>query len=286
MLTRLIPLAAILVLATQALAHEFWIQPLSFHPKLGENIGIRLMVGDGFPGEPRPRDPTKLESFVVAGTAWAVPIPGTDGEDPAGLHRFEREGVQALGYRSKNSRIELDAVKFEEYLKEEGLEAIIEKRKVSGDSDKPGRELFSRCSKSLVCIGEPTTADQGFLTSLKHPLEITPTENPYLKKPGDTLQFLITNTAGPVPDATVMAFLSTDPKKHQRFRTDKDGHVTIPLTGEGIWMINCIQMTEAPKGSDADWQSLWANLTFEIRAAAPAVTDNKSPVPAQQATGK
>jgi hypothetical protein len=39
-------------LASNTLAHEFWIQPAKFHIRRGEPIGVALMVGDGFSGEP------------------------------------------------------------------------------------------------------------------------------------------------------------------------------------------------------------------------------------------
>ncbi len=279
MLTRLISLAAVLtVFASAAFSHQFWIQPMSFFPATGENIAIRLMVGDGFPGEARPRDPTKLERFVVAGTIGTAPILGNDGEDPAGIHRFERNGVQALGYRGKNSRVELEAVKFEKYLAEEGFQHAIDTRKAKGDSAKPGRELYSRCAKSLVCVGEPASGDLGFQTNLKLPLEITPLENPYLKSPGESIVIVVTNESGPVADAVVTILHDTDPKNHVKVRTDKEGHATMTLGGAGVWMASCVQMTEAPAGSDAEWQSVWSSLTFEVRERKAGTAVSSTPV--------
>jgi uncharacterized GH25 family protein len=253
-----------------ASAHEFWVQPMNFRPGPSENVGIRLMVGDGFPGEARPRDPNKLERFVVAGTVGEMPIPGKDGAEPAGLHRFERDGVHVLGYRGKNSRIELDAGKFEAYLKEEGLGHISVKRAERGESAKPGRELFSRCAKSLVCVGTPVEGDEGYARSLNMEAEITPLENPYLKKPGETLRVRVTHAGSPAANVTIAALNSEKPGEHGEAKTDGDGIATVTLSGPGVWLLNTIHMTEAPAGSDADWQSVWGSLTFEVMDAEAA----------------
>lgn len=274
MLSRLIAIAAVSLLAAQAIAHEFWIQPATFHPLVGENVGIRLLVGDGFPGESRPRDPTKLERFVVAGTIGSMPIPGRDGQDPAGIHRFERTGVQVLGYRSKETRLELPAEKFDPYLKSVGLDSVIATRAKRGQSQEPGRELFSRCSKSLVCVGETDDKDTGYATELNLPLEIVPDENPYLKKPGDTLRLKVLRDHAPAAGLQVSVFRDATGKEHATLKTDQSGIVTITLDAAGVFLINCVSMSDAPKDSGAEWQSLWASLTFEVQAPKPAIDGN------------
>ena len=30
------------------------------------------------------------------------------------------------------------------------------------------------------------------------------------------------------------------------------------------WLVKAVHMVQAPAGTDADWESLWASLTFEI----------------------
>jgi hypothetical protein len=32
----------------------------------------------------------------------------------------------------------------------------------------------------------------------------------------------------------------------------------------GLWRISAVHMTRAPDGVDAEWDSLWASLTFEM----------------------
>ncbi|MEO7270739.1 MAG: hypothetical protein ABIX28_00630, partial [Vicinamibacterales bacterium] len=58
-------------------------------------------------------------------------------------------------------------------------------------------------------------------------------------------------------------------------RTDKAGHVTLKLTQPGPWLIKAVHMIPAPAGSDSQWASFWASLTFELGDPAPrAVTSS------------
>ncbi len=51
----------------------------------------------------------------------------------------------------------LEAQKFEDYLRDEGLERIIDQRNKNGQSAAPGRERFYRCAKALLDIPGPAS---------------------------------------------------------------------------------------------------------------------------------
>src|SRR5207249_7443329 len=56
--------------------------------------------------------------------------------------------------RSSDLRsIELEPEKFESYLKDEGLERVVKIRSDRKETLKPGREVFSRCAKTLLKVG-------------------------------------------------------------------------------------------------------------------------------------
>jgi hypothetical protein len=50
-------------------------------------------------------------------------------------------------------------------------------------------------------------------------------------------------------------------------RSDKDGRVRLRLPHAGMWMVKAVHMIPAPAGTQADWQSFWASLTFDLPAA-------------------
>ena len=45
------------------------------------------------------------------------------------------------------------------------------------------------------------------------------------------------------------------------------------LARKGVWLVKAVHMVPAPSRRDADWQSLWASLTFEIQAGNPVRKD-------------
>ena len=58
-----------------------------------------------------------------------------------------------------------------------------------------------------------------------------------------------------------------DPSVKLALRTGKDGRVRFRLPRGGMWLIKAVHMIPAPPASNADWESLWASLTFELPAA-------------------
>jgi uncharacterized GH25 family protein len=260
-------LAAAAFSAAPLLAHDFWIEPSSFRPAVGATVGLRLFVGPHFEGEPFPRVPQLISKFVLVSAAGEQPIPGAAGADPAGTIRVAEPGLAVVGYRSLNYPVSLDAAKFEEYLNEEGLEKILAQRAKRGETGKPAREVFSRCAKALLDVGG--SGATGFDRPLGFTLELLPEKNPYALRPGDSLPVRLLLDGKPLGGALVHAQLHGQPGVTSAARTGRDGRATLGLAKAGFWMVKAVDMGPAPAGTDADWQSLWASLTFEIAGANP-----------------
>src|SRR5882762_9204521 len=137
-------------------AHDMWIEPTTFYPESGQILGVKLRVGQDLLGDPLPRDPALINQFIFEDTAGRKPLVGRDGADPAGFLRVGMPGLLVIGYRSNPSAVELTADKFNQYLNEEGLDAIATLRAQRHESGAKVREMFSRCAKSLVLSGMAT----------------------------------------------------------------------------------------------------------------------------------
>jgi uncharacterized GH25 family protein len=266
-LKRATAFAAAALLAAPLAAHDFWIEPSSFRPEVGSVVGIQLVVGQKFRGEPLPRNPALIAKFVLVSAAGERPVSGRAGDDPAGSARIEAPGLQVIGYRSLDSPLSLEAEKFEQYLREEGLERIIALRARRGESGKPSRELFSRDAKSLLCTG--SRAPSGEDRALGFPLELVAEKNPCAFKPGDELTVRLLYEGKPLAGALVAALPHEDPDAKLSQRTDAKGRVRLRLPKAGVWLVKAVHILPAPAGTDADWQSLWASLTFEVPAENP-----------------
>ncbi len=257
------PLLALLA-AAPLLAHDMWIEPTTFLPGTGEIVGVRLRVGQDLLGDPLPRDPSLINQFIFEDSAGRKPLVGRDGRDPAGFLRVAAPGLLVVGYRSNPSAVELTAEKFNQYLKDEGLDTIAALRARRNETGAKTHELFSRCAKSLVLSGSPSQA-QGD-RRLGFTLELVAERNPYAIRTGEDLPVRLTYENRPLAGALVVAMNRLNPAEKLAARTDKDGRVRLRLRSGGMWLVKAVHMLPAPAGTSAEWTSYWASLTFELRS--------------------
>ena len=247
--------------ATPLRAHDFWVTPSTFHPKVGALVGVRLLVGQDLLGDPVARDAEAIRQFVVATGAGSTAVAGRDGGDPAGIVRVAQPGLLVVGYQSHPRAIALPPDKFEQYLGEEGLDGI---RSLVTARGRPtiAHESFARCAKSLLSAGAPSATDHDAVLGLT--LELTAERNPYVTPAGTSLPFVLTYEGRPRPDALVIAVSQRNPAEKLRARTDRAGRVAFTFPSGGVWLVKAVHMIAARPGVKADWESYWASTTFEI----------------------
>lgn len=276
-------LATICSIAT---AHEFWIEPETHRPLAGKVFRVALHHGERFAGEVVPRDERKIRRFVAlpgpgAESGADTPVVGRSG-GPHSLARVVAPGPHIIVYESCDQTSVLPADRFEAYLREEGLDAIIRQRAQRGESDRPGRETYTRCAKSLVlsspagAAGDCDACDR----AVGLPLEIIAGRVPHTvaergSSPSQPLLLEVRYAGQPLPDAELVAVNRADPARLLRVTTDAKGQAAIPLPSAGRWMITTIHMVrvephaasdEQRPAAPGDWHSYWASLAFEISA--------------------
>jgi uncharacterized GH25 family protein len=250
-----------LLMAPALLAHNFWIETSTFTPAPGQRLSVRLRVGQELQGDPVPRDPSLMRRFVAVGPPGETQVPGVANTEPAGFEAFQVPGLYTIVYDSTRLPVELDAAKFETYLKEEGLESISAARARQGKSAAGAREVFSRCAKALVAVGDGTGG--GFDRVFAQRLELVAEKNPYTLRGGGALPVRLTYEGKPLAGVLVMGLQRGRPDKVTA-RTDSKGRVTLKLDRPGFWLIKAVHMIPAPADAGADWESFWASLTFAL----------------------
>jgi uncharacterized GH25 family protein len=253
-------------LASPALqAHNFWIEPTAFTPAPGQRVALRLRVGQELQGAPVPRDSSLMKRFVTVGPNGAeAAVPGVPNTEPAGFTVFQAPGLHTVVYESGRSAVELEATKFETYLKEEGLEAISARRARQGKTAAPAREVFSRSAKALVAVADGS--GPGFDRVLGLRLELVAEKNPYALAGGGDLPVRLLYEGKPLAGALVMALQRGRPGAVAAVRSDSKGRATLKLDRPGLWLIKAVHMIPAPADAGADWESFWASLTFAVPA--------------------
>lgn len=249
--------AVLLLVAQQAVAHDFWIEPQAFRTKPGKPVGLHLFVGQEFKGDSVPYFPQKFERYIVAGPGGTQPIPGVLGDEPAGKIVPATAGLYVVGLQTRPESVSFDTLEeFEQYLRKEGLEHQLEAQRRRHRPGKKIEESYFRCAKSLIGSG---TANNGADRILGFPLELVAETNPYLT-PKLRLRLLYEDK--PLSGALVIAFNKADPLTKLKTRTDDNGRVEFTLLRSGVWLVTSVHMIPAPFYSRYDWNSLWASLTF------------------------
>jgi uncharacterized GH25 family protein len=285
MVRRLGPLAltAVIFWSVPLAAHDMWIEPATFAPEVGQVMSVRLRVGQDLLGDPLLLDPSLVNQFVVQDAAGVKPVVRRDGGDPAGLLRVASPGLLVIGYRSNPSPLESTADKFNQYLKEEGLDAVLAMRASRNETGAAAHELFSRHAKSLVFSGAPAEAPGD--RPLGFTLELVAERNPYALGPGQDLPVRLLYENRPLAGALVVAMNRANPAEKLSARTDKDGRVRFKVRpgspsssrgAGGMWLIKAVHMVPAPAGTRAEWASFWASLTFEMRNTAVTASSSRA----------
>lgn len=243
-------------------AHEFWISPSSFRPDLLAILAIHTFVGHKFEGDNLPRNPNHINQFIFANINGIAPISGLDGKHPAGVMRTRTSGIHTIGYFSNRSFSELEATKFEQYLREEGLDHIIDLRARRNESQKKGLEYFSRCVKTIVAVNKDVNGPYNH--AFGFPLELIAEDNPFTFEVQKEFSVRLFYQGKPLAGVLVRATAKNNKEHTWEKRTNEEGRVAIPISCGGIWLINTVHMVALPAGLDADWESFWASLYLEF----------------------
>jgi uncharacterized GH25 family protein len=98
-------------------------------------------------------------------------------------------------------------------------------------------------------------------------LELVAEDRPERLHAGQSLPVRLLYEGRPLAGALVVARERDDPNAQIDLRSDADGRVMLPLSRDGEWLVKAVHMRPAPADSGADWESLWASLTFVSGAA-------------------
>ena len=257
-------LALFLILGA-AFGHEFWLQPSRFFATVGDRIQVQVLVGEGFVGERSEGKKNRILQYrhhmASSSTDLAPTLTGdTYGDVSVSL---TTPGTHLPSFATAPTFLSMKADSFLLYLQEDGLDNVIAARRQRGETDKPSRELYQRCVKTLVQAGPAT--DNTFAENTGLTLEIFPVKNPYAQRPGQVAQFRIRFGDKPLAGALVR-YWNRDAANHlieEKQRSDAQGHVQFRLRA-GASMISLVQMVPS-KDTTADWHSYWGSLTFGCR---------------------
>jgi uncharacterized GH25 family protein len=245
--------------APPASAHEFWIDPVPFTPKVGKTVPIVLRIGSNFEGSTYPYVRELDRRFSVIDARGETRIKTVDGDDPAAEVTFTRAGLSIVAHqRAPEIVVFDDFARFEDNLAYEGLEHLIGVHKSSGRPLTGIRDAYSRYAKALVSVGGGAGNDR----AIGLPLELVADLNPYAVASSTPLPVRLLYAGKPLAGVLVKCFHRDSAQTPVLVRSDADGHVAFDISRPGAYLISAVHMTDATPADNAEWVSLWATLTF------------------------
>lgn len=254
------------MLAVPVAAHDFWLQPRGWQVLAGMPLPFTVEVGHG---SFRERWSGKAERLVALRDLTAKRRIDLRADfQPGGLvphliRNFNEPGLHIIGLTSTNAVSELPSIRFNDYIKVEGLTAAIDGRARAGTNDRPGRELYSRRAKALVQVGAPAPGDNRFATQpIGLTLEIVPERSPYALGPDRLLPVRVLYQGRPLAGALVkLTSLEFDAKPLETARTNTGGHAVFRVPPVGSWLVNVI-WTRPIASPVADYETIFSSMTF------------------------
>jgi len=259
--------------AQLALAHDFWLQPQDFRLDAPATMPFTLQVGHGPYRQRSPIPMRRIERLdMVAPDGMTHDLrarlrPGGDHDD--GDIAFEQSGAYVLVLQTDDkAESHLPAIRFNEYLRAEGLTPALALRERTARMEADGAESYRRAAKAIVLTGAPDdTSDATITKPIGLPLEIVPERNPYATPPARTLPVRVVYERHPLAGALIkLTDLANDAEPFESRVTDGEGRAEFTLPAKGAWLLNVIWTKPKPAGENTDFETVFSSLSFGFPA--------------------
>lgn len=265
---RILALGAALAgaLTTAAAAHDVWVQPASFWTAPSSTVVTSIQVGHGQFRERWISIPRVISFYSLGPNGRVDRMKELRASSPDADHplTFTAPGTQILVMQSNHAQSELPGLRFNAYIKDEGMTPALELRERTKTNDQPGREIYSRRAKALVQVGPPSAKPQLHVTRpIGLSLEIVPEISPYASGAGESLPVRVIYEGRPLAGALVkLNNLDFDGRPVEQFRTDAAGRAVFHVPRTGSWQLNVIWTKPIKGDPNADFDTTFSSLTF------------------------
>ena len=253
------------MLVTSAQAHDTWLLPDQFDVPPKSSLTLNLTSGMAFPVLETGPKPERIEvaRCRLAGKTFEI------GDITAGLRAlvFKTEllepGVATLWVKLPPKSIELNPDQVQEYLAEIGAPESVKTQWATMEV-KRWREFYTKCPKTFVRVGG-ADGDHSWAEPVGLELEIIPEKDPTRLNFGDEFSVRVMKGGLPHPGFSLNAVAAGETKGETR-KTDASGRVGFRFNKAGQWLLRGTDLRKSSR-NDAEWESVFATLTLEVRAA-------------------
>lgn len=263
-LPRVFPwLTSALLQAGAATGHDTWVLPGKSAVPPNTSVTLEVTSGMSFPALEVAVTPDRLDRTGLRLAGTTTPLANTHLAEKSlrVTAALSQTGIATLWVESKPRATERTSEQMSEYLDEIGADEAI--RREWRDS---GRETFrghyTKHAKTFIRVGE-LQQDQSWGKPVGMRLEILPEKDPTTLSIGDEVSFRVLREGKPLP-GFALAAVAAGEKRTTMHRTDEQGRVSFQFDRKGWWMLKGTELRRSA-GPEADWESRFTTLTFEVR---------------------
>lgn len=174
-----------------ARAQDPWVTAPQSPAQVGEMIEFSFGVGSQFPVSDRPIPAALIDQWVVVGPNSRETVTTlTAFENYVFANpRFPEPGVYTIAIAMKPEYVQLDPLRFDDYLKIQKAAEAYQQLKQRGLEDQPGRELRMNYAKTFAMVGGG--GGTAWKEPVGHRLELVPLTNPMEVDLGESIRFQI-----------------------------------------------------------------------------------------------
>jgi uncharacterized GH25 family protein len=250
-------------------AHDFWIQPAAYWVSPTAITAMTLQVGHGPARQRSPIPASRVTRFEeVAPDGLRTNLKGRlqlGGTSEDGSFILQKSGTHLIVLQTDDrAQTHLPYLRYNDYLKAEGLTPAIQQRTRLHRMDRDASENYSRCAKAILQVGSAGAGSQREVTRpVGLPLEIVPDRSPYALPRSATLPVQVLYLGRPLPGALVkLTDLGNDAVPLETHVTDRTGRATFVLPTGGTWLLNVIWTRSQPSSAETDFETTFSSLSF------------------------
>jgi hypothetical protein len=258
--------------ASTAFAHDFWLATSLWHAVPGATVVVTANIGDDiYPQSENAPGPGGVDSLRLIGptTLALTPRYRAIGKSLAADVTLPLDDTTYMAVMVVKGRfLSMDGGKFLVYLKEQGLDRLVDEVNGRSEAQKKSRERYWRDAKVLIHAGDGPS--DHVMRPVGLPAELVPDTDLTRARAGETISVRLLAEGRPVSDAQVsLTAAAPGPiaSRVSRARTDHEGRARLTLAKLGPYLLTTVYMVrrEGEVGEQAaDWESYWCSLTFDI----------------------
>jgi uncharacterized GH25 family protein len=251
-----------------AAAHDFWVQPDFYWVTPTANTPLTFQVGHGPDRQRSAIGANRIARFEAIGprgvrtdlrSSLRLGSAASDGSVA-----FHESGTYLLVLQTDaRAHSLLPAIRFNDYLRAEGLTPALTFRERTRRMDTEGSENYSRQAKTIMKAGVRPGSEGQVTKPMGLVLEIVPGLDPYADDGAKKLPVHVFYKGRLLPGALVMLTnLAHDTAPVESHVTNREGRATFDMPQAGDWLLNVIWTELAPASSDTDFETAFSSLSF------------------------